>query len=92
MMKRIIKACIYLYREGISRYTQPRCIYIPTCSSYALEAIDRFGAIRGGLISVWRILRCNPFAKGGYDPVPEYFTFRRKYFVYCKKKKKDKRR
>jgi hypothetical protein len=78
-MKRIIKALIYLYREGISRYTQPRCIYIPTCSSYALEA-------------VWRILRCNPFSKGGYDPVPEYFTFRREYLVYCKKNKKDKRR
>jgi putative membrane protein insertion efficiency factor len=92
MMKRIIKALIYLYREGISRYTQPRCIYIPTCSSYALEAIDRFGAIRGGLLSVWRILRCNPFSKGGYDPVPERFTFRREYLVYCKKKKKDKRR
>ena len=47
------------------------CIYIPTCSEYALEAIEKYGAFKGGLLTVWRILRCNPFAKGGYDPVPE---------------------
>ena len=46
------------------------CIYIPTCSEYALEAIEKYGAFKGGLPTVWRILRCNPFAKGGYDPVP----------------------
>ena len=46
------------------------CIYIPTCSEYALEAIEKYGAFKGGLLTVWRILRCNPFAKGGYDPVP----------------------
>ena len=44
------------------------CIYIPTCSEYALEAIEKYGAFKGGLLTVWRILRCNPFAKGGYDP------------------------
>ena len=46
------------------------CIYIPTCSEYALEAIEKYGAFKGGLLTVWRILRCKPFAKGGYDPVP----------------------
>lgn len=46
------------------------CIYIPTCSEYALEAIEKYGAFKGVLLTVWRILRCNPFAKGGYDPVP----------------------
>ncbi len=46
------------------------CIYIPTCSQYAVEAIDKYGVLKGGLLAVWRILRCNPFSKGGYDPVP----------------------
>ena len=47
------------------------CKYIPTCSQYGLEAIERFGAIKGGALTLWRILRCNPFGKYGYDPVPE---------------------
>ena len=53
--------------------------YIPTCSSYAVTAITRYGALKGGLMAAWRVLRCNPFSKGGYDPVPEdpLVTFRR---------------
>jgi len=47
----------------------PRCKYIPTCSQYAVEAIEKYGVIKGGLMSIWRILRCNPFSKGGFDPV-----------------------
>ena len=46
------------------------CKYIPTCSQYGIEAIEKYGAFKGGALAVWRILRCNPFAKGGYDPVP----------------------
>ena len=46
------------------------CKYTPTCSQYALEAIEKYGALKGGLMGLWRILRCNPFSKGGYDPVP----------------------
>ena len=46
------------------------CIYTPTCSEYAVQAISKYGIIKGILLSVWRILRCNPFSKGGYDPVP----------------------
>ncbi len=46
------------------------CIYTPTCSQYAIEALEKHGAIKGSLLTIWRILRCNPFAKGGYDPVP----------------------
>ena len=46
------------------------CKYYPTCSQYGLEAIEKYGALKGGVLAVWRILRCNPFSKGGYDPVP----------------------
>ena len=46
------------------------CKYYPTCSQYALEAIEKYGALKGGVLAIWRVLRCNPFSKGGYDPVP----------------------
>ena len=85
-MKRIFKRLIRFYQKAVSAYTQPHCIYIPTCSAYAIEAIERFGVVRGGLLSVWRILRCNTFARGGYDPVPEHFTFRREYKVYPRRR------
>ena len=49
---------------------QPCCRFIPTCSQYALEAIQKYGAIKGGFLALRRILRCNPLCKGGYDPVP----------------------
>ena len=48
-----------------------KCPYIPTCSEYGLEAISVHGAFKGSLLTIWRILRCNPFSKGGYDPVPD---------------------
>ena len=57
--------------EGHISLKKPCCKYIPTCSNYALEAIRRFGALKGGALALWRILRCNPFSSGGYDPVPE---------------------
>ena len=47
-----------------------KCPYWPTCSQYGLEAITKHGAVKGGLLTIWRIARCNPFSKGGYDPVP----------------------
>ena len=71
MIKRLLIILIKLYRKYISplkRY--PSCRYIPTCSQYAIEAIEKYGAIKGGLLTLWRIIRCNPFSKGGYDPVP----------------------
>ena len=56
-----------------------RCPYIPTCSQYGLEAIEKHGAIKGSILACWRILRCNPFSHGGIDPVPdEFLIFRRK--------------
>ena len=50
---------------------KPCCRYFPTCSTYAVTAIERYGAVKGGGMAAWRVLRCNPFSKGGYDPVPE---------------------
>ncbi|NLT39899.1 MAG: membrane protein insertion efficiency factor YidD [Clostridiales bacterium] len=69
-MKRFFKALIRFYQKHISPLKRPSCRFIPTCSSYALEAIEKYGAFKGGLLTLWRILRCNPFCKGGYDPVP----------------------
>ena len=71
-MKRILLALIRFYRRELSpRKGKPCCRYFPTCSRYAITAIERYGAIKGGRLAAWRILRCNPFSKGGYDPVPE---------------------
>ena len=70
-MKRILIGLIKFYRKylsGMKMYTN--CKYIPTCSEYGIEAIEKYGALKGGLLTIWRILRCNPFSKGGYDPVP----------------------
>ena len=64
-------ALIRFYKGAISPYLRPACRYIPTCSEYAAVAISRFGAAKGGLMAAKRILRCNPFHEGGYDPVPE---------------------
>mgnify|MGYP003243545357 CR=1 FL=1 len=61
---------IRLYQKYISPMKRTKCPYIPTCSQYGLEAIEKYGALKGGLLAVWRILRCNPFSHGGYDPVP----------------------
>ena len=77
-MKRPLIWLIQKYRQGISPLKKPCCKYYPTCSAYGLEAIERFGALKGGLLTVWRILRCNPFSKGGYDPVPEKKPRRKK--------------
>ena len=68
-MKRLLLAAIRFYRRRLSPHKPPCCRFVPTCSQYALEAIERYGALRGGLRSLWRVLRCNPFCKGGYDPV-----------------------
>ena len=65
--------CIYFvkfYQKFISPLKPPCCRFTPTCSSYALEAFEKRGFFVGLILTVWRILRCNPFCKGGYDPVP----------------------
>ena len=70
MLKRGMIKGILLYQKYLSPMKRTKCPYFPTCSQYGLEAIQKYGAIKGGLLAVWRILRCNPFSKGGYDPVP----------------------
>ena len=71
-MKRILLALIHFYQKYISPLKRSgTCKYIPTCSEYAVTAIERYGAIKGGRMAAWRLLRCNPFSKGGYDPVPD---------------------
>ena len=72
-MKAVLLFLVRFYRKNISPARQPCCRFIPTCSTYALEAIEVHGAVKGGLLAVWRILRCHPFHKEKgfiYDPVP----------------------
>ncbi|MCR4705313.1 MAG: membrane protein insertion efficiency factor YidD [Lachnospiraceae bacterium] len=69
-MKKILIFIIQIYRKYISPMKSTKCPYFPSCSEYGLEAIQKYGAFKGGLMAAWRILRCNPFSKGGYDPVP----------------------
>ena len=57
------------YKWIVSPMFAPACRYVPTCSEYAMEAVERYGAGRGGMMALWRLLRCHPFARGGYDPV-----------------------
>ena len=73
----IVTLLIRFYRKFISPLKKPCCRFTPTCSQYALDAVREFGVIFGLSLTVWRILRCNPFCKGGYDPVPEN-PFKRK--------------
>jgi putative membrane protein insertion efficiency factor len=75
-VKRFALAPIAAYQRWISPLRPRRCRYEPTCSAYAREAIERFGAMRGLLLGAWRLLRCNPFSHGGFDPVPDRFTLR----------------
>ena len=69
-MKRAILRRIRFYQTAMAPLFPPRCRYIPTCSEYALQAVEKYGPLRGGFLALRRLLRCNPFHKGGYDPVP----------------------
>lgn len=75
-MKRALLAPIAAYQRFVSPALPRRCRYEPTCSAYATESIRRFGLTRGLLLACWRLLRCNPFSHGGFDPVPDRFTLR----------------
>jgi len=75
-MKRVLLTLIALYQRALSPLLGSRCRFYPSCSAYAREAIDRHGALRGGTLATWRILRCQPLCRGGLDPVPSTFTLR----------------
>ena len=70
ILQKLLLFLITIYRNYISPLFPPTCRFQPTCSQYAYSAIERFGAITGGYLAIKRILRCHPFNKGGYDPVP----------------------
>lgn len=70
MIARLLIAPIRLYQKYLSPHLGHNCRFTPTCSQYAVEALALHGALKGGLLALWRILRCNPFGKFGYDPVP----------------------
>lgn len=70
-MKKLVIKMIIFYQKYLSALKSPCCRFTPTCSQYALEAVRRFGVMKGIMLAFWRIIRCNPFCKGGFDPVPE---------------------
>lgn len=74
-MKYVALGLIRLYQLTLSRVLPPSCRFTPSCSRYGYEAIDRFGLVKGGWLTVKRVSRCHPFHPGGYDPVPEEFHF-----------------
>ncbi|MFY9559580.1 MAG: membrane protein insertion efficiency factor YidD [Terriglobales bacterium] len=73
-MKTLALWFLRTYKRCISPLLPPSCRYVPTCSDYALEAVEGFGVLRGGGMAAWRLLRCHPFVKGGYDPVMKHPT------------------
>lgn len=68
--RKIVIAILRGYKRYFSALLPPACRFIPTCSVYTIEAIEKYGLFRGALLGIWRLLRCHPFSKGGYDPVP----------------------
>ena len=68
-MKSLALGLLRLYKRWISPAFPPSCRYLPTCSEYAMEAVERYGGLRGGVMAAWRVARCHPFAQGGLDPV-----------------------
>ena len=69
-MKTILIKLIQFYQKYLSPMKRTKCPYYPSCSQYGLEAVGKYGALRGSALAAWRILRCNPFSGGGYDPLP----------------------
>lgn len=75
VLRRAVTAPIRLYQRVISPGLAPRCKYEPSCSHYAVQAVERYGILRGLVLAVWRVVRCNPWSHGGYDPVEHQRLF-----------------
>ena len=75
-MRALLLAPIRLYQRFVSPLLPRRCKYLPTCSAYAVEAVRSYGPARGFVLAGWRLLRCNPFSDGGYDPVSDQTLFK----------------
>jgi uncharacterized protein len=78
LIRRVVVALLRAYQRWISPAFGPRCRYYPSCSEYAVQAVQRFGILRGLVLAAWRLLRCNPLSHGGFDPVDEQRLFRPK--------------
>ena len=76
-MRRLVLVPLRVYQRRISPALPRRCKYHPTCAEYAVQAIRGYGILRGSILAGWRLLRCNPFSHGGYDPVSAQSLFRR---------------
>jgi putative membrane protein insertion efficiency factor len=85
-LKRVAEFIIRAYQKYISPLKKPCCRYYPTCSEYALEAVRKHGTLKGLILAAWRLLRCNPYSRGGVDYVPEKFHL---YTLKSEQKKKD---
>jgi putative membrane protein insertion efficiency factor len=70
-MKAALEVILKVYKRLVSPFLPAACRYVPTCSEYAAEAVARHGVFRGTMLACWRLLRCNPLARGGFDPVPK---------------------
>jgi putative membrane protein insertion efficiency factor len=81
-MRRGAIALLRGYQRWISPLLGARCKYYPSCSEYAVQSIDRYGILKGSVLAGWRLLRCNPFSHGGYDPVSEQTLFRRHAHIH----------
>ena len=88
-MKRVFLWILHGYQRFISPMKRPCCRYSPSCSCYAVEAIEKHGACKGGYLAIRRVLRCHPFHEGGFDPVPDTFSFRKKGSGYKKLRYKN---
>lgn len=81
MLKRACLALLLLYKRTLSQITGRRCAYTPTCSMYSYDAISKYGVVVGIALTAGRLLRCNPFSKGGFDPVKENYRGRVKWLI-----------
>ncbi|MGI6164068.1 MAG: membrane protein insertion efficiency factor YidD [Bacillota bacterium] len=83
MLTRLVLFLIRCYQKYISPFKGPTCRYYPTCSEYARQAVIIHGPLKGVILAIWRLLRCNPFSRGGYDPVPQDGLLEPRRFKRC---------